>query len=166
MWLSQWLPQYLAKLSEYSVKYRIFGKNRIFVIKRKPAFSSEYFRTNNLTNVRTKASSETVYVWSLPYYKVSSWRMPWFDDFCRGFIREGHSLMAIDSEENELVGLSITHACRRKFGNPAWFIDVDNFWQKQKASLNFKLNRTTANKNKTFNGGQKCRKSSERCWHF
>ena len=45
----------------------------------------------------------------------NSRRMPWFDNFCRGFIREGHSLMAIDSEQNELVGLSITHECKREF---------------------------------------------------
>ena len=51
------------------------------------------------------------------YFTKIFLRMPWFDNFCRGLIREGHSLMAIDSEENELVGLSLTHQCRRKLYN-------------------------------------------------
>ena len=41
------------------------------------------------------------------------YRMAWFDNFCRKYISEGLSLMAVDSETNELVGVSITTECRR-----------------------------------------------------
>ena len=42
-------------------------------------------------------------------------RMPWFDDFVRKYISEGHSLMAVDSSNNdELVGVAILTECRSK----------------------------------------------------
>ena len=41
-------------------------------------------------------------------------RMDWFDNYCRKYISEGLSLMAIDTDTDELVGVAITTVCKRK----------------------------------------------------
>ena len=45
-------------MAEYSANNEYSARKRIFFLKRKSSFSSEYFRTNNLTNVRTKGTYE------------------------------------------------------------------------------------------------------------
>jgi hypothetical protein len=40
--------------------------------------------------------------------------MAWFDNFCRKYISEGLSLMAFDTDTNELVGVSIATECKRE----------------------------------------------------
>ena len=41
------------------------------------------------------------------------YRMAWFDNYCRKYISEGLSLMAVDTDTQELVGLAITTLCKQ-----------------------------------------------------
>lgn len=41
--------------------------------------------------------------------------MAWFDNYCRKYIAEGLSLMAVDTDTQELVGLAITTVCKREW---------------------------------------------------
>ena len=41
-------------------------------------------------------------------------RMAYFDNYCRKYISEGLSLMAVDTDTKELVGLACNTLCKRK----------------------------------------------------
>jgi hypothetical protein len=43
--------------------------------------------------------------------------MPWFDKFVRKYISENLSLMAIDSETGELMGVAVCTECKGEAGS-------------------------------------------------
>ncbi len=45
---------------------------------------------------------------------IKSSRMAWFDNFVGDYISEGYSLMAIDSDSGQMVGLAIFTKCKSK----------------------------------------------------
>ena len=42
------------------------------------------------------------------------YRMAYFDNYCRKYISEGLSLMAVDTDTKELVGLACNTLCKRE----------------------------------------------------